>query len=442
MRAPSSSGARIPSAGLARRTFVAPGLLLLVIGASFMVVLLAIEDERDTSVWVRHSEQVLEAANRLEQLVIDLELGQRSFVTTGDERFLRPWNAARAAFPQQAERLEQIATAHSVEHGRRAGRIKRAGISYIVEYSVPTVEAARRDRASVLTVAVTEEGSRRVGLLRDEFDTFRAFANELAATRHARARSATDRMTFAAGFGVAGSVLFVVLFTRYLTGTRSMRLFVATASHDLRSSLATILGFAESLERDGMELSDQQRAQSASAILRSARQALRLVDDLLMLSKLESGGLDVRPERVVLRSALDAAVKESAPDATVTCDEEIAVWADPDHLHRMLVNYLSNAVRYGAPPVEVSVAAGDRIEIRVLDSGDGVPADFVDKLFTSFARADHVKREASGLGLSIVKGLAKANGGEVFYETRATGGSCFGLRLVRDHGIAHGPGGG
>lgn len=96
------------------------------------------------------------------------------------------------------------------------------------------------------------------------------------------------------------------------------------------------------------------------------------------------------------------------------------------------MNYLSNAVRYGAPPVEVSVAtAGDRIEISVTDSGDGVPAEFVDRLFTSFARAQQAGRDGTGLGLSIVQGLAEANGGQVFYEPRATGGSCFGLRLAR-----------
>lgn len=212
----------------------------------------------------------------------------------------------------------------------------------------------------------------------------------------------------------------------------SMQLFVATASHDLRTPLASALGFAELLEQPGPELSDQQRAEFVAAILRATRQASRLVDDLLTLSKIQAHRVEVRPEWVALRPAIDTAVEKSAPDATVTCDEGIAVWVDPHHLHRMLVNYLSNAVRYGAPPIEVSVApAEERIEIRVSDAGDGVPPDFLDRLFTSFARASHVKPEGTGLGLSIVKGLAEANQGEVFYQPRPTGGSCFGLRLER-----------
>jgi PAS domain S-box-containing protein len=212
----------------------------------------------------------------------------------------------------------------------------------------------------------------------------------------------------------------------------AMRMFVATASHDLRTPLASLLGFAQLLEAGGKELSIEQRAECVSAIHRAARQASRLVDDLLTLSKFEAGRLDVRSERVALRPAIAAAVEECAPGAAVTCGDGIAVWVDPDHLRRMLVNYLSNAVQYGAPPVEVSVAdAGDGIEIRVSDSGSGVPPDLVDRLFTSFARAQHANRDSTGLGLSIVKGLAEANGGQVFYEPRATGGSCFGLRLVR-----------
>lgn len=211
---------------------------------------------------------------------------------------------------------------------------------------------------------------------------------------------------------------------------QAMKTFVATASHDLRTPLTTVLGFAKLLETRGGELNDQQRSEFGSAIHRAAQQASRLVDDLLTLSKIEARGLDVRHERVALHPALRQAVEECSPGATVSCDDATTVWVDPDHLHRMLANYLSNAVRYGAPPVEVSTReVGDNVEIRVSDRGDGVPAEFVDRLFTSFARGRETSPDGTGLGLSIVKGLAEANGGDAFYEPRAVGGACFGVRL-------------
>src|SRR5207244_1830747 len=137
----------------------------------------------------------------------------------GEARFLDPWDDARQNFPRQAGALERLAAARSVEQGRRARQIAQSGESYIREYSVPTVEAARRDRASVLTVAVTQEGKRRVDALQVEFDRFGSFEDMLAAARQERSRAVADRATFAAAAGVAGSILLVLLFTGYLTRT-------------------------------------------------------------------------------------------------------------------------------------------------------------------------------------------------------------------------------
>src|SRR5581483_4972958 len=86
----------------------------------------------------------------------------------------------------------------------------------------------------------------------------------------------------------------------------AMRMFVATASHDLRTPLATALGFAELLQQQGAELSGQDRAECLGAVLRSIRQATRLVEDLLTLSKIQAGRVEVRPDRVVLRPAIAA----------------------------------------------------------------------------------------------------------------------------------------
>src|SRR4051812_15911128 len=84
---------------------VASGLLVAVIGAAFLVLLLAVDDLRDTTRLSRHSQEVLATANQLERLVVDLETGQRGFLITGQERFLQPWEAARSAIPGAREHL-------------------------------------------------------------------------------------------------------------------------------------------------------------------------------------------------------------------------------------------------------------------------------------------------------------------------------------------------
>ncbi len=203
--------------GLTRRTVVASALLALVVGSAFAVLVVAIADLRDAGQQARHSEEVLAAANQLERLVIDLETGQRGFVLTGEERFLDPWHDARRALPEEARTLERLAAARDAGQGVRAGQIARACTSYIQDYSLPTVEAARRDPGSVRTIAVAEEGKRRVDTLRAAFDEFATVERGLAATRQEDAKSAAHRAIVAASAGVAGSIVLVVLFTAYLT---------------------------------------------------------------------------------------------------------------------------------------------------------------------------------------------------------------------------------
>jgi PAS domain S-box-containing protein len=210
--------------------------------------------------------------------------------------------------------------------------------------------------------------------------------------------------------------------------TTAMREFVATASHDLRSPLAAVLGFATLLADNGDQLGPERRQTCIDAIERGARQASRLVDDLLTLSHINAGALVTRPELVLVGDVARQAVAETGIEACVDVDEQVVVHVDPDHLRRILVNYLVNADRYGSTPVVVRAERSNGgVEVRVDDAGEGVPEAFVARLFTTFARADESDRRGSGLGLSIVQGLAVANGGHAFYD--GDRGSSFGVVL-------------
>ncbi|MGH2678216.1 MAG: sensor histidine kinase, partial [Actinomycetota bacterium] len=99
----------------------------------------------------------------------------------------------------------------------------------------------------------------------------------------------------------------------------------------------------------------------------------------------------------------------------------LRVRVDPDHLEQILMNYVSNAMRYGRPPVRIDAGRRDRfVEIVVADSGSGVPPAFVPRLFEEFAQAGR-SGTGTGLGLSIVLGLARAQGGDAWYEAGEPG---------------------
>jgi len=125
---------------------------MFLVGAGFAVMLFSVDDLRTSERRARHSEEVLVAANQLERLVVDLETGQRGFVITGEERFLEPWRAARTALPDHARALERLVADIPAQESR-VRRISQKATSYLRDYSVPLINAARRDLASVQTEA-------------------------------------------------------------------------------------------------------------------------------------------------------------------------------------------------------------------------------------------------------------------------------------------------
>jgi len=216
----------------------------------------------------------------------------------------------------------------------------------------------------------------------------------------------------------------------------SLRDFVAVASHDLRSPLVTIGGFTKILTDNWATLSDEARLKQLAAIKRGVDRLSTLTNDLLTSAKVEGEADQPRTEHIRLSTAIDSyleANRDKLGAVGVTCPPELVAVVDPSHLTRILDNYLTNAVKYGEPPIAVEAErVGDFVELLVRDHGPGVPPELVPRLFTKFDRGVTPTTRATqgtGLGLSIVKALAEANHGEVSYQQDEPNGGCFVVRL-------------
>lgn len=216
----------------------------------------------------------------------------------------------------------------------------------------------------------------------------------------------------------------------------AQRDFIAIASHELQTPIAPIAGFASTMLARWGSMPDGDKRKYVEAIDRQAKRLSELTQAFLAISRIDAGAVEVRPQVIGVGEAIHETLKELGDGASqvgVSCPEDLQVLADPNHLHQILGNYLTNALRHGAGAVEIEAeGVGRWVELRVRDSGEGVPDEFVPRLFEKFARAGSgTTRNAkgTGLGLYIVRGLARAQAGEVWYEHNLPRGSCFAVRL-------------
>jgi signal transduction histidine kinase len=204
------------SRGLTRRMIVASGLLAVVVGAAFAVLLRTIDVQRQAGRSALESQDTLAAAATVERLVLELETGQRGYLITGEPRFLAPWSRARRELPAASQELERLAASSSVQ-AQRAREIVRGVGSYVRDYSVPVVAAARRDRTAVRADDVLEQGKLRADALRRQFDRFVKAQRALFEAREQRSDADARRAVLVATAGLAGSVLLIALFAAYMT---------------------------------------------------------------------------------------------------------------------------------------------------------------------------------------------------------------------------------
>ena len=218
--------------------------------------------------------------------------------------------------------------------------------------------------------------------------------------------------------------------------------FVSTVSHQLRAPLTSIYGFAETLLRRDVLFGEAERETFLRYIASEAQRLTSIVDTLLSIARLEAGDLHVELVPTDLREVVSEVVTsvQEAPHVNGhrfvlhLPDEPLAAAADREKLAQILANLVDNAVKFspngGTVTIEAHRRAG-RVEVRVVDEGQGIPEDERERIFSKFHRADSSPRGPSGagLGLFIARGLVRAMGGRIWVDSAEGGGSSFAFEL-------------
>lgn len=244
-------------------------------------------------------------------------------------------------------------------------------------------------------------------------------------------------------------------------GERDQAELIATVAHELRSPLTSVKGFTATLLAKWERFTDDQKRLMLETVDADANRVTRLIAELLDISRIDSGRLEVRKQPIDVAAAVarhvDAHLAAGVPAERfdVRIDGPLpALWADPDKIDQVLGNLLENAVRHGEGPVTIEIApavldgrqaaarahrGGRRVRsaattqpqegttVTVSDQGPGIPEESLGRIFTRFWRGN--KRGGTGLGLYIVKGIVEAHGGEITVGRAPAGGAEFRFTL-------------
>ncbi|MES2706550.1 MAG: ATP-binding protein [Verrucomicrobiota bacterium] len=406
------------------------------------------------------------AFRRTRSWLLDAEAGQRGFVVTGDRSYLAGYNAAMQVLPEHLAQLA-VLCADDSQQLRRAKRLRLVSESKMEEMrqSVTVMErdgfeAAQALARSNVGKAIMNEARQIVeDALRREDQVQTAMKR-----RQIRGVWVTTSLILVCGLLclAAGANVFVLFQKaikaslvqrrlliqrrRAITADREKSRFMANMSHEIRTPMNAILGFSQLL-RD--EVRTDRAKHYVNAIGSAGENLLGLINDVLDLSKIEAGRVELRPEVIDLREVVGnvrTLMSQRAIEKGLTLRAEIAedcppwLLMDALRLRQMLLNLLSNAVKFtssGAVILRVtsrpgSVAGTLTLEIRISDTGRGIPPGELDAIFKPFrqgSRQDENSEQGTGLGLSITRRLAQMMGGSIEAESTVGKGSVFTLIL-------------
>lgn len=403
--------------------------------------------------------------NRAYESLLDMETGERGYVITGEKAFLEPFHSAQTNLPAQLDRL--VALLH--ENTNWLGRVTaiRAAADTSISWQKAVIDA--RDKSFQKASAIVSSGKLK-GMMDAIRDQIAALDQQLEDRQTTIRNEVSNRVfhanlaTLVAGvFGISAGLLalwLARLAARHKERERDLMeaklraehsnqektAFLANMSHEIRTPMNAILGFSELL---GGDLTSPKHQQYLQSIRASAESLLQLINDILDMSKIEAGVMDLRPEPTDLREICDfirvlfskaAAKKNIRLECFVADDLPHAILMDRIRLRQVLVNVVGNAVKFtDHGGVEIRVGhekqpASSRITltIEVQDTGVGIPQEKLADIFKPFVQSgahSEKEKQGTGLGLSIVKRLTEAMGGTVTVASVLGQGSAFHLRF-------------
>ena len=325
----------------------------------------------------------------------------------------QPGDLTSAAGLMPLASQEQAVVRWAYDHGEAAG----LGSDTLPGSRVLAVPLLDRERAvGVIAVQARQDPRRRGGAALPVLETFA----RQAGLALARVRSVQEAREAA-----------LRVHTEELRSS-----LLSAVSHDLRTPLAVITGAATTLRDDADRLSPSARADLLGSIVEDAKRLERVLGNLLQLTRVESGLVPAR-EWISVEEIVGAALtrlEDAIGDRAVVIDvpPELLIPVDPVLFEQVLINLIDNALKHGAPPLELQARRrDDMIEIDVRDHGAGVPAGGGARLFEKFVRASNAP--GAGLGLAVVRAVVEAHGGKVSVDDAADGGARFRIEIAAEH---------
>ncbi len=211
--------------------------------------------------------------------------------------------------------------------------------------------------------------------------------------------------------------------------------FVSTVSHELRTPLTSIIGSLDTVNRPELAPTEPTALKLLSTARSSAGRLQRLIDDLLVVSRIDRGAIPVHLEPINVMKVLQEVNRVASVEPSLTVDpDDLVVEADQDHLTRILINLVENAAKYASESAVEMFAwvQSGRVMIAVVDHGPGIPQDQRERVFERFTQIDQSDTRArggTGLGLSIVRSLSEVMHGTVRVEETEGGGATFVVEL-------------
>ena len=404
------------------------------------------------------------------KLLLDVETSQRGFTITGNEAFLVPLEGSGPQLTMRFDALTELARGEKglldqvVELSRQAG--------LLINHHHRIVKVRREEGATAAAAIIAEgEGKRQMDQCREIVNRVKTQHGTIITDGGEGQRSQVLRAivtSLVAGIiGIGAGILaffLAVLAIRHQQRERELveakfeaersshekTVFLANMSHEIRTPMNSILGFCELLQG---ELRQAKHQNYVKAISTSGHSLLQLINDILDMSKIEAGVLELKEEPTDPREICDfiktvfaepASRKNVKLECQVAEDLPRAFLLDRIRLRQVLVNLVGNAVKFtekGSITVRVNWEKGDRnsritLLIEVQDTGVGIPKARMETIFKPFVQAGfhrEKERQGTGLGLSIVKRLTEMMGGQVTAASVPGEGSAFSLRFPNVH---------